>query len=108
MRKYDFIVLEIIGEVSKDIMATAVASAIKKTYPNIPIIISTFHPEIWLHNTDVFRVYKTDTALYFYENYIVGKNTKIFKIILCFYYRVRFVSFARVAFPEGENLVKYR
>ncbi len=80
MRKYDFIVLEIIGEVSKDIMATAVASAIKKTYPNIPIIISTFHPEIWLHNTDVFRVYKTDTALYFYENYIVGKNTKIFKL----------------------------
>lgn len=74
------IVFESIGEVSKDIMATAVVSAVKREYPNTPIIVSTLNPEVWLHNPDIFRVYKVDSAPYFFDNYVADGQSLIFKL----------------------------
>ena len=78
--KPERIIFESIGEVSKDIMATAVVSAIKREYPKTPIIVSTLNPEVWLHNPDVFRVYKVDIAPYFYDNYVADGKSLMFKL----------------------------
>lgn len=80
MTEHEYILFECIGEVSKDIMATAVVGSLKRENPDSKIIITTLHPEVWLHNPSVHRVYRTDAAPYFYEDYILPGNAKIYKL----------------------------
>ncbi|MCI5108703.1 MAG: hypothetical protein MRY49_02545 [Candidatus Pacebacteria bacterium] len=73
------IIFESNGEIPKDVMATAVVSAMKKKYPNEDIVVTTLAPEIWLHNPNVYRVYNLHSIQYFYDDYIKDKNPTIFK-----------------------------
>ncbi len=74
-----YIIFESIGEASKDILGTAVVAAIHHTYPDHRIVVSSLHPEIWLHNPDVYRVYRPDTASYFFDDYVAAGTSMIFK-----------------------------
>ena len=76
----NYIIFESIGEASKDILATAVVAALHRTYPEMPIVVTSLHPEIWLHNPDIYRVYRPDTAGYFYDDYIALGTAKIFRL----------------------------
>lgn len=74
------IIFECIGETSKDIMGTAVVSALKREYPKADIIVNTTHTEVWLHNPNVYRVYKLGTTAYFYDDYVADGKSLIFKL----------------------------
>jgi len=74
------ILFESIGELSKDIMATAVVSAIKREYPDIPIIVTSANPVVWLHNPDVFRIYNIADTPYYYDDYVSDGASIIFKL----------------------------
>lgn len=73
-----YIVFNSIGTAEKDLMATAVVARLKKAYPLRGIIVMSNNPEIWLHNPDVYRVYKLGATPYFYEDYILGKDTWVY------------------------------
>ncbi|HAO64395.1 TPA: hypothetical protein DCQ44_00235 [Candidatus Taylorbacteria bacterium] len=76
----NYIIFESIGEASKDIMGTAVVAAIHRTYPDMPIVVLSMHPEVWLHNPDIYRVYRPDQTPYFYDDYVASGTSKIFKL----------------------------
>lgn len=73
-----YIVFNSTGIPDKEIAATAVVSSIKDTYPKEQIIVVSANPEIWLHNPDVFRVYRVGSTPYFYDDFIKDRDTRIF------------------------------
>ena len=79
MKSEKYIIFECIGEPAKDIMATAVVASLKLAHPDRQIIVVTLHPDIWLHNPDVFRVYKIGAMAYFYDDFVKGKDTLVFR-----------------------------
>lgn len=72
-------VFHIEGGIGKNIVATNVARNIKKTYPDRELVVVSPYPEVFVHNPDVYRVYKTGMCPYFYEDFIKGKDTIVFK-----------------------------
>jgi len=72
-------VFHIEGGIGKNIVATNVARNIKKTYPDRELVVVSPYPEVFVHNPDVYRVYKTGMCPYFYEDYIKDKDTIVFK-----------------------------
>jgi hypothetical protein len=79
MKERGYIIFESAGEFSKDLLGTAVVRAIKKKYPAREIIVTTFHPEPWLHNPNVYRIFNLAAAPYFFEDYVRDRDTLIFK-----------------------------
>jgi hypothetical protein len=75
----DFVVFHIEGGIGKNIVATAVLKSIKANYPERKIIVITAHPEVFVNNSNVYRVYKFGMIPYFYEDYIKNKNTVILR-----------------------------
>lgn len=76
----NYIIFESLGEVSRDIMGTAVTAALHREYPDKKIIVTTLHPEVWLHNPDVYRFYKPDATPYFYDDYMSSDTVRIFRL----------------------------
>jgi hypothetical protein len=74
----EYIVFHIIGTPEKDIVATSVVNSLKETKKDKKIIVVTNFPEIWLHNPDIYRVYKHGYNPYFYDDFIKDKKTKIY------------------------------
>ena len=74
MRK---ILFNINGGIGKNIMATGVAKAIHRTYPEDQIIVVTAWPQVWLNNEHIYRVYKQGVAPYFYEDHIRDQSIKV-------------------------------
>ena len=64
------IVLIIDGGIGKDITATAVVRAIKKSFPTRNIITVSGCPEIFMNNPNVKRSFHFQNALHFYEDWI--------------------------------------
>ena len=58
---------------------TAVANAINTKYPDRKLIVVTPWPEVYLNNPIVHRVFRPGHMPYFYEDYIKGKDTIVFK-----------------------------
>lgn len=77
-RTNSYIIFNSVGAPEKDLIGTAVVHSIKSAYPDHHIVVVSNYPEIWLHNPDVFRVYKTGGTPYFYDDYIDGKDSIIF------------------------------
>lgn len=73
-----YIIFNSIGNQEKDLIGTAVVYSIKEAYPKHKIIVVTNFPEIWLHNPEVYRVYKAGSTPYFYDDYIDHKDSLIF------------------------------
>src|SRR5258708_7492660 len=79
MKNQDYIIFECAGDTNKNILATAVIASIKKTYSIKKIIVVTEHPEVYLHNPNVYRVYKFGNLSYFYDDYVKDKESLIFR-----------------------------
>jgi hypothetical protein len=73
-----YILFNASGIPDKEILATAVVSSIKDEYPEGKIIVLSRNPEVWIHNPQVYRVYRLGVTPYFYEDYIKDKNSRIF------------------------------
>jgi hypothetical protein len=63
------------GGIGKHIAATAVAENITKNYPDRKLIVICPYPEVFLNNPFVYRVYRSNTTQYFYEDFIKDKDT---------------------------------
>ena len=72
------IIFQISGGLGKCIMATAVCSAIKKKYPESNLIVVSAYADVFLNNPNVDRSYNFGGMSYFYNEYIDGKEFKIF------------------------------
>lgn len=76
----NFIIFSISGGAGKNILATAVVKAMKSQYPDMNIVVLTAWKEAWMYNPYVYRTYNFQNTPYFYDNYIKGKNVKIFSL----------------------------
>jgi len=72
-------VFHIEGGIGKNIVATNIVRAIKKAHPERNLIVVAPYPEVFVHNPNIYRVYKTGMCPYFYEDYIKDKDTIVFK-----------------------------
>lgn len=75
-----FVIFHIDGGCGKNIVATAVIRSIKNAYPEHKIIVVTSYPEVFIHNPNIYRVYKFGILPYFYEDYIENKNSVILRM----------------------------
>jgi len=77
MSKYSLFHIE--GGLGKHVAATAVAQCIKNNHPDRELIVVCAYPEVFLNMPSVSRVYRIGNTPYFYQDYIKGKDTLIFK-----------------------------
>ena len=76
----EYAIFHIDGGIGKNIAATAVIKSIKAAYPESKLIVISAYPEVFLHNPNVFRVYKFGNIPYFYDDYIKDKNSVILRM----------------------------
>ena len=77
--KEKYLVWHIDGGLGKNIAGTALCQSIKEAYPDRKLIMVVSHPEVFLNNPFIDRVYFVSNKSYFYEDYIRDKDTLIFK-----------------------------
>jgi ADP-heptose:LPS heptosyltransferase len=77
--KEKYFIWHIQGGLGKNIAATALCKTIKETYPDRKLIMVVSHPECFLSNPYVDRVYNLGQAPYFYQDYIENKDVIISK-----------------------------
>lgn len=75
--KYSIFHLE--GGLGKHILATAVARCIKNNHPDRKLIIVCAYPEIFLNLDYIHKVFRIGNTPYFYQDYIDGKDSLLFK-----------------------------
>jgi len=78
MEKYA--IFHIDGGCGKSIVGTSVVKSLKAAHPEHKIIVVTSYPEVFVHNPNIFRVYKFGNLPYFYDDYINNKNSLIFRM----------------------------
>ena len=74
-----YMIFHIDGGIGKNVIATAVVKSLVSAYPDRKLIVVTAWPEVFLHNPNVYRVYKFGFLPYFYDDYIRDKDTKVFR-----------------------------
>jgi hypothetical protein len=74
-----FLVWHIEGGLGKNVAATALIPAISKKYRSRKIVLVASYPEVFLNHPDIHRVYRAGLTPYFYEDYILGKDTLVFR-----------------------------
>jgi hypothetical protein len=74
-----YVVWHIEGGLGKNIAATALIEDVNKRYPDRKLIMVVSYPEIFLNNPHIHRVYRVGMTSYFYDDYIKGKDTIIFR-----------------------------
>jgi len=79
MAKTKYSIFHLEGGLGKHVAATAVAKAIKNNHPDRKLVVVCAYPEIFLNLNFVDRVYRIGNAPYFYQDYIEGKDSLIFK-----------------------------
>lgn len=77
-RSPEFAVFNIEGGIGKHISSTAVVKAYHNNHPTTKIVVVCAWPEVYLGNKDIHRVYRLGNVPYFYEDYILGKDTEVF------------------------------
>jgi hypothetical protein len=75
-----YVIFHIDGGIGKNIVATAVVKSIKSAYPDHKLVIITAYPEVFIHNPYVYRVYKFGLIQYFYDDFILNKNSVILRM----------------------------
>lgn len=74
-----YLVWHIEGGLGKNVAATALISSVKKRYHDRKLIMVVSYPEVFLNHPDIDRVYRVGMTAYFYDDYIKGKDTIIFR-----------------------------
>jgi len=76
-KKYS--IFHIDGGLGKHVAATAVAKAIKNNHPDRILVVVCQYPEIFLNLDFVGRAYRAGMTPYFYDDFIKGKDSIIFR-----------------------------
>jgi hypothetical protein len=79
IKQEKYLIWHIEGGLGKNVAATALCQSIKQYYPDRKLIMVVSHPEVFLNNPYIDRVYFIGSKSYFYDDYINGKDTLIFK-----------------------------
>jgi uncharacterized phage-like protein YoqJ len=74
-----YVVWHIEGGLGKNIAATALISPLKEKYNDRKLILVVSYPEVFLNHPDIHRVYRVGMVSYFYDDYIKGKDTIVFR-----------------------------
>lgn len=74
-----YIVWHIEGGLGKNVAATALVSSLVKKHQDRKLVIVASYPEIFLNHPEVYRVYRVGLTPYFYDDYILGKDTIVFR-----------------------------
>jgi len=74
-----YFIWHIQGGLGKNIAGSALVKTIKEKYPDRKLIMISSHPEVYLNNPLVDRVYQLGQAPYFYQDYIENKDVIISK-----------------------------
>jgi hypothetical protein len=74
-----YVIFHIDGGCGKNIVATSIIKSIKQAYPDHKLIVVTAWPEVFVHNPNIFRVYKFGMIPYFYDDYIKDKESVILR-----------------------------
>jgi len=77
--KEKYLVWHIEGGLGKNIASTALLSSIKEKYPDRKVIMTVSHPEVFVNNSDIYRVYSLGNIPYFYQDYIEDKDVLVFR-----------------------------
>lgn len=77
--KTEYLVWHVEGGLGKNIAATSLLSSLKQKYPDRKIIMVVSYPEIFLNFPEVDRVYQAGNTPYFYQDYILDKDTLVFR-----------------------------
>ena len=77
MKKYA--IFNVQGGIGKHIAATAVAKCIKNNFPDRELIVVCAWPSPFINLEFVDRVYKEGMTPYFYQDYVLGKDSLLFK-----------------------------
>jgi ADP-heptose:LPS heptosyltransferase len=72
------IIFQVDGGLGKSIMATAIVKVIKNRYKNSNLIVVTGHPDIYLNNPHVYKIYNHTQTNGIYLKYIKDQKCKIF------------------------------
>lgn len=75
----NYCIFHVEGGLGKNVAATAVAKAIKQKHPDRELIVVCSYPEVFMHLPYVYRVFRIGTTPYFYQTYIEGQDSLIFK-----------------------------
>jgi hypothetical protein len=75
-----YVIFHIDGGCGKNIVATSVVKSIRAAYPEHKLIVVCAWPEVFVHNPNVYRVYKFGNIPYFYDDYINGKDSVILRM----------------------------
>ena len=75
-----YVIFHVDGGCGKNIVATAVCKSIKAAYPEHKLIVVTAWPEVFVHNPNIFRVYKFGIISYFYDDFIKDKDSIILRM----------------------------
>jgi len=74
-----YVVWHIEGGLGKNIAATALIKDVRERYKDRKLVMVVSYPEIFLNNPDIYRVYRVGMTSYFYDDYINGKDTIVFR-----------------------------
>ena len=74
-----YAIFNVEGGLGKIIASTAIAEIIKNNYPDRKLIVVTPWPEPYLNNPYVYRVFRSGNHPYFYKDFVLNKDTIIFK-----------------------------
>jgi hypothetical protein len=69
-----YVIFFLQGGIGKHIAATAVAENISKNFPDRKLIVICPYPEAFLNNPNVYRIYRSNSVQYFYEDFIKDKD----------------------------------
>jgi hypothetical protein len=75
-----YVIFHVDGGCGKNIVATSVVKSIKAKYPEHKLIVVCAWPEVFVHNPNIYRVYKFGNIPYFYDDYINGKDSIILRM----------------------------
>ena len=74
-----YVIFHIDGGCGKNIVATSVVKSIKAADPEHKLVVVTAYPEVFIHNPNIYRVYKFGVISYFYDDYIANKDSIILR-----------------------------
>lgn len=79
MSKKKYIIWHVEGGLGKNIVATSLCKDLKEKYLDRKLILVVSHPEVFLNNPHIDRVYHLGNTPHFYTDYIKDKDTIVFR-----------------------------
>ena len=77
--KEKFLIWHVQGGLGKNVAATALLPALKSKYHDRKLIVVGSWPEVWMNHPVVDRLYHLGVTPHFYEDYIMDKDTIVYK-----------------------------